>query len=427
MTETGKKTPLNQWHRDHGGNLVDFGGWDMPLWYTSGAVKEHLTVIETAGLFDTSHMAVLLVEGAEAFDLLQYCFTKDLTACVGLAGAPLSPGRCVYGAFLNSQGHALDDAIVYCLDRTHYMVVVNANMGGVIAEHLAKADGAREARVIDLSGRVGKMDLQGPLAAKIIGKILKDPDKVLTDLPYFSFKGHFYADGPGAGIFTRDNAPLLLSRTGYTGEFGFELFVPLEFTVSIWESLVEAGREYGLIPCGLAARDSLRAGAVLPLSHQDIGHWPFINHPWLFALPFNQAGDSFTKPFLGEQVLEEASTAPHTLPFVGFDPRKVALHGPDGQPAQALDQDGRIMGAVLTCVADMALGRVDGVIYSLADPGRPEGFKARGLVCGFVKIDRPLEPGTVILLKDNRREIKVEITKDVRPLRTARRPLKEML
>ena len=195
----------------------------------------------------------------------------------------------------------------------------------------------------------------------------------------------------------------------------------------IWEALLDAGREYGLIPCGLAARDSLRAGAVLPLSHQDIGDWPFINHPWRFALPFGQAGDSFTKAFLGDRVLEKASTAPHTLPFVGFDPRKVALHDPEGEPAQAVDQNGRVLGVVLTCVADMALGRVDGRIHVLTDPAKPEGFKARGLVCGFVKIDRPLEPGAVILLKDNRREIKVEIAGDVRPLRTARRPLKEML
>ena len=290
MTEAGKRTPLNQWHRENGGNLVDFGGWDMPLWYTSGAVKEHLAVIEAAGLFDTSHMAVLLVEGADAFDLLQYCFTKDLTACVGQANAALSPGRCVYGAFLNHEGHALDDAIVYRLDQTHFMVVVNANMGGVIAEHLTVAGGARAAQVTDLSGQVGKMDLQGPLAAKIIRKILKDPDSVLTGMPYFSFKGHFYADGPGAGVFTKDGVPLLLSRTGYTGEFGFELFVPPEATVSVWEAILEAGREHGLITCGLAARDSLRAGAVLPLSHQDIGSWPFINHPWQFALPFQSGG-----------------------------------------------------------------------------------------------------------------------------------------
>ena len=112
---------------------------------------------------------------------------------------------------------------------------------------------------------------------------------------------------------------------------------------------------------------------------------------------------------------------------MGFDPRKVALHGPDGQAAQALDQDGGVLGVVLTCVADMALGRVDNTIYTLADPGKPAAFKARGLVCGFVKIERLLTPGTVIVLKDNRREIKVEIAKDVRPLRTARRPLKEML
>jgi aminomethyltransferase len=427
MHQTILITPLNKWHHEHGANMVNFGGWDMPLWYETGAVKEHLVVIESAGLFDTSHMSVILVDGPGAFDLLQYCFTKDLEACIGKEPGPLTPGRCVYGAFLSEEGHALDDALVYRLGPDHFMIVVNANMGSAIADHLKTRQDGKDVHMSDLTGKIGKMDLQGPLAGKIIKQIIKDPDTVLTQMPYFSFKGHFDAASPLAVVRTRDGIPILLSRTGYTGEFGFEIFVNSNHSLEVWNALLEAGRAYGLTPCGLAARDSLRAGAVLPLSHQDIGAWPFINHTWSFALPFDVTGRSFTKSFLGEKVLDQASTTEHTLAFAGYDPRKVSLHGPSGEPALVLDEDDGEIGVVLTCVADMALGRVDGKIYSLADPAGPEGFKARGLICGFVRVKESLEPGTVIFLKDNRRRLKVEITQDVRPLRTARRPMNKMI
>ena len=105
-----KRTPLAAWHEAHGGNMVGFGGWDMPLWYPSGARSEHMAVITDAGLFDTSHMAVVLITGPGALELLQRCFTKDLIACVGRNNGPLGPGRCVYGAYLNERGELIDDA-----------------------------------------------------------------------------------------------------------------------------------------------------------------------------------------------------------------------------------------------------------------------------------------------------------------------------
>ncbi len=410
-------TPLHAWHVGRGANMAAFGGYDMPLWYSS-AKNEHLAVLKTAGIFDTSHMAVVRVDGPGAFDLLQQAFTNDLAGCIGPARKPLVPGRAVYGAFLDDRGHVVDDSIIFMLAEDCYLAVVNAGMGPAVARHLEALASDRGGRITDLSGRFGKIDVQGPAAAKIMAAALADPDVVLAKMPYFAFKGCFSERMPATGeVRLKQGQPVLLSRTGYTGEFGFEIFTPSEALVTIWEDILAAGKAAGALPCGLAARDSLRAGAVLPLSHQDIGDWPFINHPWPFALPFTDGGDGFRKPFVGDAALLAAGAAPHTLAFVGRDLRKVM------PPARVLDDAGREIGDVLTCVTDMAIGRVGEQIYSVASPDAPEDFTPRGLSCGFVRVARALPAGTALELKDQRRRIPVRVVDDIRPDRTARRPL----
>jgi aminomethyltransferase len=417
-----KTTPLNTWHRDHGANMADFGGYDMPLWYSS-VKDEHLAVLTAAGVFDTSHMAVVTVTGPGANDLLQHCFTNDLAACVGPAKKPLSAGRCVYGAFLDDQGHTIDDAIVFFVDTDSYMVVVNAGMGAAIAAHLDNHRDGRDAAVSDLSDQLGKMDIQGPAAARILGKILADADSVFTGMPYFSFRGHYdSASSLAEAVRLDDGTPILLSRTGYTGEFGFEIFLAPDKIQYLWERLLEVGQGQGIIPCGLAARDSLRAGAVLPLSHQDIGHWPFINHPWPFALPFTADQTGFSKDFIGSAALENPAEVSFTQAFVGKDLRKIAA----GQDSRVIDADGRQIGTVLTCATDMGIGRHQGEIVSVASPHKPDGFKARGLCCGFIKVDRKFSIGEHVDIADSRRKITVTITDDVRPHRTARKPMADM-
>ena len=220
-----------------------------------------------------------------------------------------------------------------------------------------------------------------------------------------------------------DGTPILLSRTGYTGEFGFEIFVEPDLFTRTWDLILDAGQKFDLMPCGLAARDSLRAGAVLPLSHQDIGHWLFLNNPWPFALPYSTEKSGFTKSFIGSAALLEAEKADHTLPFAGNDLRKVST----ADPALVLDENGREIGSVLTCATDMAIGRHEGRIFSIASPDKPEGFKPRGLCCGFVKVTESLTAGQIVHLKDNRRQIKVEIVNDIRPARTARKPLAKFI
>lgn len=418
---TNLTTPLHAWHVGNGANMAAFGGYDMPLWYGS-AKNEHLAVLQAAGLFDTSHMAIVHIDGAGAFDLLQRTFTNDLAGCIGPSRQPLVPGRAVYGAFLDERGHVVDDSIIFMLAAGSYLAVVNAGMGPAVALHLKSQAAGHEVTIADLSGRFGKIDVQGPQAARIMAAVLADPASALEKMPYFAFKGGFDENLPApADVRLKDGHPILLSRTGYTGEFGFEIFTPAEALVTIWEALLAAGEAHGILPCGLAARDSLRAGAVLPLSHQDIGDWPFINHPWPFALPFNDDGRGFRKSFLGDRALQASAGAPHTLAFVGRDLRKVML------PAKVKDGDGREIGNVLTCVTDMAIGRANDRIYSVASPEIPEGFKAKGLSCGFVRVVPALPAGTSVELEDQRRRIPVWIVDDIRPDRTARQPLKAMI
>ncbi len=416
-----RQTLLHKWHISRGAKMSVFGGYDMPLWYAS-ALNEHLAVLGHAGLFDTSHMASVMVRGPEAFALLQHCFTNDLRVCTGKEKKALFPGRCAYGAFLDEKGHVIDDAIVFMMEKEEYLVVVNAGMGPTIAAHLSAHRGKRNVRISDLTDQLGKMDIQGPLSAKILRKILADPEKVFDNMPYFSFKGHFEKNSLlSSQVRLGDGTPILLSRTGYTGEFGFEIFLAPPHLVRVWELLMKTGEEYGIAACGLAARDSLRTGAVLPLSHQDMGHWPFIRHPWPFALPYAADGKSFTKKFIGSDALLKAEDAEYTCPFAGEDPRKVTL------PATVADAVGKEIGTVLTCATDMGIGQHNGRIFSTASPDKPDGFSAKGLSCGFVKVKKELKPGDTVELRDGRRKIKVRIVQDIRPDRTARKPVKEML
>ncbi len=421
MTSAKKQTPLYDWHRTHGGNIVEFGDYLMPVWYAS-ARNEHLAVVSQAGLFDTSHMATIRVFGKDAYELLQWCFTRNLDACVGKENAPLTDGKCVYGLFLDEHGHAIDDSIVYKIKDGDYMVEVNASMGGPVARHLIEQGKGKDVQVVDLTDKVGKIDIQGPASIKTMAKLLKNPEVVFDKLPYFSAKGHFDPTSTlAAQVQLHDGTPILLSRSGYTGEVGFEMFVERDKTVKLWEAIMAAGEAFGVIACGLASRDSLRTGAVLPLSHQDIGHWPCINNPWPFALPFSPTG-GFTKMFLGSAALEQAApTADWTLTYVGHDLRKVDGHG------AKVFLDGQEIGTVLTCATDMAIGRHDGKIYSIATPEKPAGLAIKGLCAGFIKVNRKLAPGTTVELKDAKRALQVVIETDVRPDRTARKALKSFL
>jgi len=412
MNTSLKTTSLHQWHQNAGANMADFGGFDMPLWYESGVKNEHLAVLKSAGIFDTSHMACINVDGLDSFDLLNFCFTRDLTV--------LKKGRCVYGAFLDEQGHCIDDAIVYKFGDTQFMICVNAGMGAVVAGHLNSQKKQLDLSIEDLSGKVAKMDIQGKNSARILSMLIKNPEIVFDKMPYFSFKGHFSSEfTDGEKVTLVDGTPILLSRSGYTGEFGFEIFLDPSAIVSLWKDTLNAGVKLGITACGLGARDSLRAGACLPLSHQDIGPWKFINHPWDFALPYTKDKTNFTKDFFGAKGLTPANDDKFVYPFVGDNLRKVNA----GKNTQVLDKNQENIGQVLTCATDMGIGWFAKNIISINTPDLPKDLKIKGISCGFVMVSKPLEPGVKLHLKEGKRSIEVTIVTDIRPDRTARMKL----
>jgi glycine cleavage system T protein (aminomethyltransferase) len=396
-----KTTPLHQWHLSSGANMADFGGYHMPLWYETGVKNEHLAVLESAGMFDTSHMACITVKGNDAFKLLQFCFTRDISS--------LKIGRCVYGAFLNHHGFSLDDALLYKFSETVFMICVNSGMGSTIKAHLIENKKNKSVEVNDLTGRIAKIDIQGKNSARVLSGVLKTPDKIFKSMPYFSFKNVELLDGTN----------VLLSRSGYTGEFGFEIFITPYAVVKLWNDILDTGKKYNIIPCGLGSRDSLRAGAVLPLSHQDIGNWPFVNHPWDFALPYNENKTGFTKNFLGKDHLT-GNIDHYIYPFAGDNLRKIGT----SNDAVVLDQDDNLIGIILTCATDIGIGWLDNKIVSIADSNLPENMKVKGLSCGFVKVNTELTNGTRLTLKEGKRKIQVTVMSDIRPDRTARKAIK---
>lgn len=401
-------TLLTPWHQANGATLAGFGGYEMPLWYKAGPIKEHQCVLTAAGLFDTSHMSEILLEGPDAFALLQQTLSKDLSRCI--ARKPLPVGRAAYGFILKDNGHVLDDAIVMREDTDTYLLVVNAGMGAPVSEHLKQVGANLDVAVSDLTGKLCKLDVQGPAAGKILGSILESTKPFKDPMPYFSFVGHY--DHLQEGVASTKGFSMLVSRTGYTGEFGFEIFVRPDAFVPLWEQLLEAGASEGLLPCGLGARDSLRAGAGLPLSHQDIGEWPARNHPWEFALPWKDEGH-FSKDFIGADALLADPDVPNSYLFLGENGRKVEAG------AEVL-LEGEVIGEVLTCATDMGMSMIDGALVSLGSPTAPEGFKPRGLSCGILRVHTTLTAGTSLTLKDKRRECTVTTVTDLRPDRTAR-------
>ncbi len=414
-----KKTELHEFHCTNGAQMAQFGEYEMPLWYKAGVKAEHLAVIKTAGIFDTSHMAAVMVAGPEARLLLQRCLSKNLEHAFGKK-RPLVDNRCIYSVILKEDGTVLDDAICCQLQQNRYLVVVNSGMGGQVAAHLSAWQGDLEATVRDLTGTFGKMDIQGPASLQVLAKIIRNPGEVFQAMPYFGFAGGSGVFSAGKQVKLSDGTPILVSRTGYTGEFGFELYCEAGRLDSLWHQVLVAGEEFSVLPCGLAARDSLRAGAGLPLSHQDIGAWPFLQNPWQFALPWQEGNTGFTKDFVGADALLSSSWSRYTLPFVGFDPRKITANG----EGSVTDMAGRPLGRILTCTTDMAIDRRDGKVVGVAV--EPD-VTAKGLCCGFVLVNEKIALGERICLTDNKRKIAVEICDDVRPGRTARRPLTAMM
>ncbi|MDR3312231.1 MAG: glycine cleavage system aminomethyltransferase GcvT [Spirochaetaceae bacterium] len=236
-----KKTPLYQWHQSHGGKIVPFAGYLLPVQYAAGVITEHQGVRTKAGLFDVSHMGELEISGQDALSNLQNLLSNDFTN--------MTVGRVRYTLMCNDSGGIVDDLVVCKMEETRYILVVNAaNRDKDYAWVRSHLFGKAACR--DISDSLAQIALQGPASPGILAGLSRTiPEKYYT----------FIEKGTVGGI------NCIVSRTGYTGELGYELYCPAQDAEALWEKLLAAGKDAGLIPCGLGARDTLRLEAAMPL------------------------------------------------------------------------------------------------------------------------------------------------------------------
>lgn len=271
-----RKTPLYDRHQAAGGKIVPFAGWLLPVQY-GGIIAEHMAVRTACGLFDVSHMGELELNGADALTNINHLLTNDFSG--------MYIGQARYSPMCYESGGVVDDLIVYKLSDTRYFIVVNAANKDKdrdwIAAHLAG-----DCALTDRSDEFAQIALQGPGAEKILRRVSNDiPQKYYSAIP----------DGTAAGV------ACLISRTGYTGEDGFELYCAGKDAPALWDALLESGKADGLVPCGLGARDTLRLEAAMPLYGHELSD--SIN-------PYEAGLGMFVKPekpdFIGKAALEAA-------------------------------------------------------------------------------------------------------------------------
>lgn len=274
-----KRTPLFSLYEDYGAKTIDFGGWDLPVQFSS-IKKEHEAVRAAAGVFDVSHMGEIRIKGENSLPFLQRMLTNDLSKL------PIDGAQ--YNIMCNENGGTIDDLLVYKLAEDDYLLVVNAANTekdfGWLKKH-AKG----EVNITDVSNDYGLIAIQGPKAQPILQKIVKGTN--LDDIKPFKFKQNVEVSGSSA----------LVSRTGYTGEDGFEIYCDAGDTMNIWESILEAGNSEGLLPSGLGARDTLRFEAGLALYGQELSSSITPLEAGLgFAVKLNKSED-----FIGKQALQK--------------------------------------------------------------------------------------------------------------------------
>lgn len=307
MSSTLAETPLHAWHREHGGRMVDFGGWSMPVQYTS-IVDEHHATRGAAGLFDISHMGRLRFDGPDAAEFVDSIVTRRTDN--------LKPGQARYALVTNEQGGILDDVLVYHLvdgnGVSYRMMVVNAGnrekIVDWIGQHLAKFEG--DVSFHDSTHDWAMIALQGPLSPELLAP-LTDTD--LDAMRYYTITETTIAGHEGK-----------ISRTGYTGELGFEIILDADAATGLWEQLYAVGKDRGVVPCGLGSRDTLRFEAAMPLYGHELSET--IN-PFQAGLQFGV--DLEKRDYPGRAALIEASQRTDLPVRVGLelDSQRIAREG----------------------------------------------------------------------------------------------------
>jgi aminomethyltransferase len=302
-----KRTPLNAAHRALGGRMVEFGGWDMPVQYPAGTVNEHLRTRTHAGLFDVSHMGEIEVRGPDAIAFVNKLVSND--------AAKLVDGQAQYSALTTPQGTVIDDLLVYRIAEDQLLLVVNAGTTDKDWDWTSTHRAGASVELRNASAEYCQLAVQGPDAISILQK--------LTELPLNEIKYYHFRQGEVDGVRG------IVSRTGYTGEDGFEVYAAPERAEQLWNKILDAGNfgsDDGVLPCGLAARNTLRLEAGMCLYGHEIDETTTLleaNLGWITKL---NKGD-----FIGREVLAKQKEAGLTRKLIGFEvtDRGIARDGQD--------------------------------------------------------------------------------------------------
>lgn len=336
-----RQTPLHRTHEELGATFTEFAGWHMPLRY-SGDTAEHQAVRGTAGLFDLTHMGEIRVAGVQAAAALDYALVAHTSA--------ITPGRARYTMLCDERGGVLDDLIVYRLAEDEFLVVANAANTAVVSDTLVRRVSGFDATAEDVSERYALIAVQGPRAAAILAPLTSTD---LDEVRYFAGYRSTVAD-----------AEVLLARTGYTGEDGFELFTDPADAQRVWRALSESGAEHDLRPAGLSCRDTLRLEAGMPLHGHELS---------TEVTPFHANLGRVVKldkecDFVGKDALASVAATPPQRTLVGLvtEQRRAPRHG-----YRVLDPDGAEIGVVTSGAPSPTLGYPIAMAYIDREHSQP--------------------------------------------------------
>jgi len=333
-----KATPLNAAHRKLGARMVDFGGWDMPVQYSS-ILEEHHAVRKAVGLFDVSHMGEVEVTGRDAFALTDFATTN--------AAAKLNIGQAQYSGLLYEHGGFVDDILVHKVADDHYFLCVNASNQEKDFEHI-RAINRTSAKVEFASDRYAQLAIQGPKALPTLQKLTTTD---LVAIPYYHF-----TDGRVLAT------PARIARTGYTGEDGFEIYIEPSEAEVMWDAILDAGEEFGIRPCGLGARNTLRLEAKMALYGHEIhaSITPYeADLAWIVKL---DKGD-----FMGKAALAKQKAQGVTRKLVGFEMTGRGI----GRDGYEVFMDGSPAGWVTSGGPSPTLNKNIGLCYVPVDRAKP--------------------------------------------------------
>jgi aminomethyltransferase len=336
VTAKLRKTPLNAVHRALGAKMVDFGGWEMPVEYpsTGGLVAEHKAVRGGVGVFDVSHMGDIRIHARRtsgaALEAVQYITMND--------AARLAIGQAQYSAMLYPEGTFVDDVIVHRLGEDDFLLVINAGTREKDINWVRESTKDFDCSVVDLSDSYTQLAIQGPRAVDVVQR--------LTNANLNKLGNYWFTHGSVCGLENK-----LIARTGYTGEDGFEIYVPSDPKTSeeVWTKVMYAGREFGIIPCGLGARNTLRLEARLSLYGHEISQSINVWEAGLDRFCKMEKGD-----FVGRAALESAKAAGLTRTLVGLEmvDRGIARDG-----YRCCKEGGDVVGVITSGSPSPTLGR----------------------------------------------------------------------